>query len=589
MPSLKSNLLDSSTDKLEELCTLVDLLHYRAQSQPARQAYIFLQNGETESGSLTYGELDRQARAIATFLQSQVTSGERTLLLYPSGMEFIAAFFGCLYAGVIAVPAYPPRPNRSINRIKSLITDSGAKIALTSTEVTQNLKRCFNLAPELESLNWIATNEIDLRLSKEWTPPKIDKDTIAYLQYTSGSTSSPKGVMISHHNALHNTLDMAQTWEMSSDSIVVSWLPHFHDFGLVFGILEPIYSGCPGILMSPESFIQKPVRWLQAISRYRGTHSGAPNFAYNLCAERQATIKGLDLDLSSWKVAVNGAEPIHYQTVENFVTAFEPYGFTWEAVSPGYGLAEATLKVCSVPPYTPPTVCTVQSTALEQKKVVEVSAQSSEETQKILGCGRPILNSQIVIVDPETLIPCAPDSIGEIWFSGNSVAQGYWQRQEATKETFKARFIEHQGKPFLRTGDLGFLKDGEIFVMGRLKDLIIIRGRNHYPQDIELTVERSHPALRSNSGAAFSLDVNGKEELVIVQEVERTYLRSMNIDEVVGSIRQAITRQHDLQIYAIVLLKTASIPKTSSGKIQRRACRSGFVAGTLNVVGSWTR
>ena len=566
--------------------TLVDLLRYRSIHQPSRIAYIFLPD-ESNAISINYEELDRKARAIASRLKHCDVENECVLLLYPAGLDYISAFFGCLYAGAIAVPAYPLRPNRSIYRIESLMADSGAKIALSSTKATSSIKRCFNLVPKLNCIDWVITNNIKLSLSNEWSPPTIDGNTIAYLQYTSGSTSSPKGVMISHHNVLYNTFDMAQTWEVDSDSVLISWLPHFHDFGLVFGILEPIYSGCTGILMSPESFIQKPIRWLQTISKYKGTHSGAPNFAYDLCAERQATIKDVYLDLSSWKVAVNGAEPIHYQTLVNFVTAFEPCGFSWEAFSPGYGLAEATLKICSVRPHTRPTICTVQSSALKRKKVVEDFSQSLGETQKIIGCGRPILSNQVIIVDPESLLPCAPDSIGEIWISSNSVAQGYWQNLEATEKIFNARSDKYKEKPFLRTGDLGFLKDGELFVMGRLKDLIIIRGRNYYPQDLELSAQQSHPAIRAGFGAAFTIEAKNEERLVLVLEVERKFIRNSNVTEIAQTVAQAIAEKHEIKLYALALVKTGSIPKTSSGKIQRYVCQKYFKSQELSLVGQW--
>ncbi|CCI31025.1 type I polyketide synthase [Microcystis sp. T1-4] len=576
----------SSGDRAEPV-TLVKLLKYRAVQQPNQIAYHFLTDNQDIPAKLTYAQLDRKAGAIAACLQRFHPENQCVLLLYPAGLDYIAAFFGCLYAGMIAVPAYHPKPNRSLERIKAIMKDSQSKIALTTSEISQNLERCFEFAPELKDLSWLTTDQIDGNLADQWQEPRINPEDIAYLQYTSGSTCTPKGVMISHQNALHNTYDMAQTWDISGESVIVSWLPHFHDFGLVFGILEPFYSGCSTFLMSPESFVQKPQRWLEAIAQYRGTHTGAPNFAYELCVEKSQSIRDAHLDLSSWRVAVNGAEPIYYETLEKFVTAFASLGVSWETLSPGYGLAEATLKICSVPHGQAPRVLALQRLGLEQKRVVELPSSSHEEANKVIGCGRPILGCQIVIVDPETHIPCPPDGIGEIWVSGASIAQGYWQRSETSFATFQAYLETTNEGPYLRTGDLGFLKDGELFVMGRLKDLIIIRGRNHYPQDLELTAQNSHPALRLGFAAAFAVTVNHQEQLVLTLEVKRQFVRKLNTEEVVEAVRRAIAEHHEIEVYAVVLLKTGSIPKTSSGKIQRYACRSGFEQSSLTVIGQW--
>jgi acyl-CoA synthetase (AMP-forming)/AMP-acid ligase II/acyl carrier protein len=566
--------------------TWVDLLCYRAFHQPEETAYTFLQDGETEPASLTYQELDKQARRIAAFLQKQISPNEPALLLYPVGLEYIASFFGCLYAGVIAIPVYSPKANRSILRIQSIAKDSGAKFALTSQKILSNVDRFFNEAPQLSELRWLSTDDIDEGLAEKWQKHFFNQESVAYLQYTSGSTAIPKGVMVSHRNALCNSADMAYSWTITPNSLIMSWLPHFHDFGLVFGILQPIYSGCLGVLMSPESFIQRPMRWLQAISSYGATHSGAPNFAYELCIEKSKQLDGIEIDLSSWEVAVNGAEPIRKQTLEKFCKIYQNFGFCWSTFSPGYGLAEATLKVCSVQNSHSPTIYTVDSTALEQNRIVEAS-RHSERSKALIGCGSPLLDTKVIIVDPDSLTQCSLNQVGEIWVSSSSVAQGYWNRVEDTNKTFQAYLADTKEGPFLRTGDLGFFYKGELFVTGRIKDMIIIRGRNYYPQDIELTAEQSHPALRSGFSASFFIEVNDSERLVIALEVKRDCLRSLNVDEVIHAIRQSVAEQHELELYAIVLLKTASIPKTSSGKIQRHACRVNFETGSLDVVGEW--
>jgi acyl-CoA synthetase (AMP-forming)/AMP-acid ligase II len=488
---------------------------------------------------------------------------------------------------VVAVPAYPPRNNnRSIERIQAIITDAQASVFLTNTQTLSNLEQRTVDALNVANLRLLTTDNISNKVAEAWQEPEIGCDTLAYLQYTSGSTSKPKGVMISHGNVINNSEDLAMSWETGTDSVIVSWLPHFHDFGLVYGIIQPVYRGFPCVLMAPTSFIQKPFRWLQAISRYRATHSGAPNFAYDLCVRKITSEQREALDLSNWCVAVNGAEPIRQETVQSFAETFSSCGFRWNTFCLGYGLAEATLKVTALRKTETPSFFRVKGSTLEQHHLIELS-ENEPGSRMIAGCGSTLLDTKIVIVNPTSLIQSLPDRVGEIWVLGSSIAQGYWERPKETESVFRAYLADTNEGPFLRTGDLGFIKDGELFVTGRLKDLIIIRGGNHYPQDIEQTVEKSHSVLRLNSCAAFSVEMNGEEQVVVAQEVERRYLRNLNIDEVIGAIRQAIVEQHDLQVYAVLLLKTGSIPKTSSGKIQRQACRERFLTGSLDVVGDW--
>ncbi|KYC35297.1 AMP-dependent synthetase [Scytonema hofmannii PCC 7110] len=576
------------TDSLNDFkfSTFVDLLRYRAVHQSHKLAFTFLQDGETESSRLTYQELDRQARAIAAYLQSLGATGSRALLLYPSGLEFIAAFFGCLYAGVVAVPAYPPRRNQNMSRLQAIVANAQASIALTTTSLLGNIEVHFAQNSELAQLNWLATERIANNQAKAWQEPEITCGSLAFLQYTSGSTGTPKGVMVSHGNLLHNQQVIQTGFQHTDKTIGVSWLPLYHDMGLIGNILQPLYLGIHCILMSPVAFLQRPIRWLEAISRYRGTTSGGPNFAYDLCSRKITPEQLSSLDLSSWDVAFNGAEPVHSDTIERFSEVFAPCGFRSSAFYPCYGMAETTLIVSGGLKVAPPVFETIQRDALEQKRVVS-TYKENYEARTLVGCGQTLLEQQIIIAHPETLTCCLPNEVGEIWVSGPSVAQGYWDLPEETQRTFQAYLADTGTGPFLRTGDLGFLKDGELFVTGRLKDLIIIRGRNHYPQDIELTVERSHPALRQGYGAAFSVDVHGEERLAIAFEVERNYLRNLDVNEVVTAIRKAVTQQHEIQVYAILLLKTGSVPKTSSGKIQRHACRSGFLAVSLDVVADW--
>jgi 8-amino-7-oxononanoate synthase len=572
-----------------EANTLVKLLSRRALHQPDQRIYTFLVDGEKEEAHLTYRELDQQARRIGAWLQHLGAVGERALLLYPPGLEYIAAFFGCLYGGAIAVPAYPPRLNRPTPRLQAIVADAQATVALTTPAILSNIERRFEHAPELEALRWLVIDDIPAGVEVDWQEPTLTSESSAFLQYTSGSTSAPKGVMLSHSNLMHNLSLIYHGFDIDSESTGVFWLPTYHDMGLIGGILEPMYVSRPATLISPIAFLQHPARWLQAITRYKGTISGAPNFAYDLCVEKITPDQQTTLDLSSWKLAFCGAEPVRPETQDRFARTFEPFGFRREAFYPCYGLAEATLFVSGgLGPSREPVVQTVQRAALEQNQVVKASP-GDKDTQTFVGCGQALLDQKVVIVHPETLTRCQPDEVGEIWVSGPSIAQGYWNRAEETRQTFQAYLADTGEGPFLRTGDLGFLQDGELFVTGRLKDLIIIRGRNHYPQDIELTVEQSHPALRPGCGAAFSIEVVDEERLVLVQEIKRNYLRRLDIDEVMTAIHQAVAENHELQPYAVVLIKTGSIPKTSSGKIQRHACRAGFLAGDLKVVGQWTQ
>ena len=550
--------------------TLNDILRWRARHQPTRRAYTFLADGEAAEVHVTYEDLDRQARLIATRLWSLGVEGERVLLLYPPGLDYINAFFGCLYAGAIAVPVYPPRLNRNLFRLQAIAADAQAKVALTTAAVLSRVKPLLGQTPELERLGWVATD--DLSTDNEWREPSVSSDTIALLQYTSGSTGIPKGVILTHGNLLHNSALLKHAFAYTADSRCVTWLPMYHDMGLIGGILQPLYGGFSCTLMSPTSFLQRPVRWLQAITRYGGTISGGPNFAYDVCVRKISQEERAELDLSGWSVAFNGAEPIRHVTLEGFAAAFEPCGFRREAFHPCYGLAEASLIVTGS-----------KTSALPIRKTVQATNGTARE---LTSCGGTLPEQKVLIVQPESLTRCLPNQVGEIWVQGPSVAQGYWNRAEETDHIFRARLLDTSEGPFLRTGDLGFLDEDNLFVTGRLKDLIIIRGLNHYPQDIELTVEQSHPTLRPGCGAAFSVEADGEERLVVVQELD--HRQQPDSAEVMENIRQAVSECHELQVHTIILIKPGSIPKTSSGKIRRYACRDYFLAGRLETVAIWS-
>lgn len=559
--------------------TLIELLRRRALDAPDQRAYTFLLDGEREERHLTYGELDRQARSIAALLQSRCNEGARALLLYPPGLDYIAAFFGCLYAGVIAVPAYPPRNDRALPRLSAIIQDAGAALVLSTEALLSKIDSMFKRAPELPPLKPMATDLL-IEGEERWRAPGVHPDQLAFLQYTSGSTGTPKGVMLTHRNLLHNEAAIYDRFGHADDSVVVSWLPTYHDMGLIGGMLQPLYGGFPCILMAPASFIQRPLRWLQAISRYGATTSGGPNFAYDHCVRSITPEQKAELDLSRWTLAFNGAEPVRRETMDRFAAGFASCGFHPEAFYPCYGLAEASLIVSGGRKGIVPPTQYLDKGALEQNQVVP----ALEEAVSFIGCGETLDEQQIVIAHPESGRRCAADEVGEIWVKGPSIAKGYWNRPTETEETFRA-FLPNTGEgPFLRTGDLGFLREGVLFVTGRLKDLIVIQGRNHYPQDVELTVERSAAILRAGSGAAFSIEVGGEERLAVIQEVD---FRQKPDEKVLGAIRLAVARLHELELYAVVLIRAGTLPKTSSGKIQRRLCRSKFLANDLERMAEW--
>ncbi len=550
--------------------SLVELLQQRATSAPERVAYRFLGDGEAGESRVTYGELDLRARAIATRLQHMGARGERALLLYPPGLTFIETFFGCLYAGVIAVPS--PLPRRNAQRLQAMIADSGATIALTNSALLSKLESIAG------QLRWLATDNIDG--ADTYLEPELSPDSLAYLQYTSGSTATPKGVMITHSNVLHNSASIHQGFAHTPDSRALTWLPHFHDMGLIDGIIQPLYGGFPGILMSPVSFLQQPSRWLEAITRFQITHTGGPNFAYDLCVRRVNREQRAGLDLRSWRVAYNGAEPVRFETLQRFASEFRECGFRREAFYPAYGLAEATLKVSGGGSVT----CTVRAGALEQHRVVEADS-GEDDTRTLVGCGQPGLDTEIEIVDVETSTRCDVNAVGEIWVYGPGVAAGYWNRSDETEAKFRARLAGAVEKTYLRTGDLGFVHDGELFVTGRVKDLIIIRGRNLYPHDLELAVEQCHEALQAGGGAAFSLEIEDEERLVVVQELEPR--RRVDTDALLELIRQTLAEEFEVQPYAILLVKAGSVPKTSSGKVQRIECRIRFETGAFEALAEW--
>jgi amino acid adenylation domain-containing protein len=573
-------------EDLASFYAITDLLRVRAQQQPERLAYTFLRSGEEPDGTLTYGELDRQARAIAVTLTESGAAGERVLIVLPQGLEFITAFFGCLFAGAVAVPMYPPRLRRPDRRLQGVVEDAGPMAALTTQALQDELAASAANSSTLATVRLLAVDCVAPETAERWVEPQISSETLAFLQYTSGSTSSPKGVMVNHGNLMATLNDLCLEWRPTPGDVFVSWLPMFHDMGLIVGTLVPCCCGCHAVLMNPTAFLQRPFRWLQAISQYRGSYCAAPNFAFDLCVAKTTSEQRAALDLSSLKVILNAAEPVRSATLHRFREAFEPSRYSPDATGVGYGLAEATVKVTTTQVGRRPRICRVEAEALASHQVVEVAANDPSGID-IVSCGTSAIGAGIRIVDLEISRLCQPDDVGEIWVASAAVSLGYWNRPQESADTFGACLSDGEEGRFMRTGDLGFIRGGELFVTGRRKDLIIIDGMNHYPQDIELTVEQSHPALRQSCCAAFSIEEEGGEGLVLVAEIERNHLRELCSDQVIDAIRRAVVEEHGLRVSAVVLLRHGKILKTSSGKIQRQGCRQAFLEDELPALAQW--
>jgi acyl-CoA synthetase (AMP-forming)/AMP-acid ligase II/3-oxoacyl-(acyl-carrier-protein) synthase/acyl carrier protein len=564
--------------------TFLNVLETHADSQPDKTASIFLEHGELESGRLSYSELVLRARSVAAWLLQRVAPGDRVLLLLPTGLDFVVAFLGCLYAGVIAVPAYPPRRGRSRSsarfdrRLDAMVCNCTPALALINAEVGAE-----SIAA---SLRVTAITLDDTMDSPDPTAlPELRSDTLAFLQYTSGSTGDPKGVCISHGNILSNVEQIAACVGVDDAPVCVSWLPLFHDMGLVGALLAPLSWGGTSVLMEPGAFMQKPVRWLQAISRYRGAASAAPSSAYEACVEKINEKERIELDLSCWRIAMNGSEPIRPRTMRRFQLAFEANGFRAEAMRPVYGMAESTLLIAGQAAGTLPRVQLFDAAAMSHGFAQQAN---TSDTRELVACGHAWGPHRIRIAHAKSGAPCADGEIGEILVSGPSVSQGYWNRPDESQQSFHARLAGDDAS-WLRTGDLGLLDAGDLFISGRLKDLIIVQGRNLYPQDLEATVEESDPALMPNACAAFAIEREGQEHVVVACEVRRTAVRGLQPDAVAAHVRRALSEEHDAALHEIVFLLPASIPRTSSGKVQRGAARRKYLQGELDTIGQWSR
>lgn len=589
--------------------SLVDLLRYRAETIPNEIVYTFLSDGEGHPQTITYAELDQQAKAIAANLQKRLAPGERAILIYPPGLALIAAFFGCLYAGVVAVPTYPPESIKYIDKLNHIFESSKPKIVLSTTEFALqfNKLKLLKLIDRIPLANillkqltaktihssswniiefpWLTTDTITNDVGQQWRDPNINGEQIAFLQYTSGSTASPKGVILLHRNLLHNLHISNQGFSFNADDSFATWLPPYHDMGLIGSILEPLFLGTPCFAISPVHFLQKPLRWLQLISKYKVTVSGGPNFAYDYCAKKVASEQKAQLDLSHWQIAFNGAEPIRVKTMERFYEAFRECGFKKESFYPCYGLAEATLFVSGSVRNQGFKTCHVDSHEL-RNKVLKLTNKNDPHSRTFVSCGKPM--QKIVIVNPETHKICQENEVGEIWINSPSVGQGYWDKE--SKEIFYARPLDDKNDTtYLRTGDLGFIYNNELYITGRFKDMIILYGTNYFPQDIEHTVADCHPLIRSGSCAAFAIVSDKEEHLVVVCELKPLSLDKEILSSICQVIYNAIMLHHEIRTHKIILVPAKILSKTTSGKIRRRHVKELVESHKLKVLYEWQR
>jgi acyl-CoA synthetase (AMP-forming)/AMP-acid ligase II/3-oxoacyl-(acyl-carrier-protein) synthase/acyl carrier protein len=584
------SLLRAATPGAHEPRSLVDVVRAHSERIPDIRAFTFLKNGETEDGVLTFSSIDERARRIAAWLQSNFTQGDRVVLLFPSGLDFIVTFLGCMYAGAIPIPVNLSRRQQGIEKLSLIAANSGAKLIMTNQSSFEELSSRFCKSAILRDLDLMSIEAVLASPSAQtslWQPPELDLSSIAFIQYTSGSTGEPKGIAITHGNLLANQKMITEAFEHDANTVFVGWLPLHHDMGLVGNVLNPLYIGVRCILMSPVAFTQQPVRWLKAIAKYRATTSGGPDFAYDFCVQRISEDQMQGLDLRSWRLAFNGAEPIRADTLRRFSEKFASVGFSRKAFYPCYGMAEATLFISGGVAGAGPNCKDVSARALETGQIVVEAAADAHPSRTLVSCGFGHGDESIVIVDPSNGYPCPDGVVGEIWVKGSNVASGYWNNPALTKANFDAYVAGTEDGPFLRTGDLGGILDGSLYVAGRCKDLIIIRGQNHYPQDIERVVAQSNPGLENRVGVAFSVDIDGEERLVLVQEIPRLRARNLNSGELVHSIRQAVSEEYGISLSAALLVKQGSIPMTSSGKVQRRATKSAYLEKRFEPLYAW--
>lgn len=566
---------------------IVDVLWEHADRRAAATSFVFLSNGESEKGRFSFGDLERHAAAIAAELQQRRLAGERVVLMFQPGLDFIAAFFGCLAAGAIAVPVYPPRRGHECTHVLQIAHAAGARLVLSDEATLHFLARfaeAWRGAPPVEVFRWLAErSEVEAR-AQAARYERLDPDGVAFLQFTSGSTGAPKGVMVSHANILANQRAIREGFRHGEDTTVLGWLPFYHDMGLVGIVMQPVFLGRPCVLMPPAAFIQKPLRWLKAIARYRATTSGGPNFGYQLCVDAisEGDLEQCEgLDLSAWRLAFAGAEPVRASTLERFAGKFAAKGFDERAFYPCYGLAETTLMLTGPQPGRSARRLRVDSQALIEGRFAD---PDGPQATQLVSCGRTWGGDEVVVVDPQSRAPLPEGRVGEVWATGPSITHGYWADAAATAEHYGASSPAYPGKRFLRTGDLGFLREGELYITGRLKSLLLIHGRNYYPHDIEATVASLSPAFRPQA-AVFADDDLEPKQIVLVQEVYRHWAKKLDVGETLQRIRRRVFAAHGINVDRIVLT-TSRIPMTTSGKVRRSACREAWRSGLLVPLGA---
>lgn len=567
----------------------VEILQQRAAEMPDRLSHMLIGGSGTENLSLTYKQLDEKVREIAAYLQSVAEPGERALLVFPTCLEFIAAMYGCLYAGIIPIPTNPPGMNRSAQRLEAIARDAKASMVLTKPEFQAAFLSEAEQFPDFAALKWITRETVSAGGSHSLKIPEITPKSTAFMQYTSGSTNIPKGVIISYRNLSYNAHAIRQTriYEFSDESVALNWAPLYHDMGLLVSVFQTVIDGTKSLMMSPIMFMQNPASWLRNIQKYNVTASGAPNFAYELCLKKIPVEKCEGLDLSTWQLAYNSAEPVRAETQEAFAKKFAPFGFRAEAFAPCYGLAEATLEVSAYTGEPKTITLMINRNDFEEGRVTPEEPQAGKDTLTMVSSGTPLADIQVVIANPKTRHQLTENEVGEVWLSGGNIAEGYWNRPEDTKHTFGAQIVGSHAGPFLRTGDLGFMHNGHLYITGRLKDLLIVRGRNYYPQDVEMTVENTHPNLRAGGGAAFSVTQDNVEQLIVIHETQRREVEGVNWSDVIKAIRTNIAREHGIRAHAVVLIRRATIAKTSSGKIQRSEMKRRYLENELEIVAEW--
>ncbi|MCK5764952.1 MAG: AMP-binding protein, partial [Bacteroidales bacterium] len=564
---------------------MVTLLSQNAERFAGKDLYLLLEDGINETARITHDEAFNKARIIAGELQKHGSKGERVLLLFPTGLEFVVSLFACFLSGLIAVPAYPPHRKKANQRFLSILNDAKPAIILTTDRIRGDISIFDSDQKLVTGKKVLVYEELNFDRAEDWVDPKIGTDDIALLQYTSGSTGRPRGVIVSHANIIHNSECIRRSFGFDENLIGMNWLPNFHDMGLIGCLIQPAYVGGMNIIIPPLKFLQQPLNWFKNISKYKATNAGGPNFSYEYCIDKINDQELDDLDLSTISTMFCGAEPIRKKTLDQFTAKFGRASFRSQQFYPCYGLAESVLIVTGGDFRAEPIYLELDTRAMEENKVI--AAESGRDSRTLTACGYPWLGMSVTIVNPETKIICPKGEIGEIWAKGPSITQGYWDNAEETEKTFKAYLEGTEDGPWLRTGDLGFIHEGQLYVSGRMKDLIIIRGSNFFPNDIEHSVENCHEALRQNAGTAFSAEIGGEEKLIIIQEVERTHMHDFDEDEVFEAIRNAIYADHGIQPNIIILVRMGSIKKTSSGKTQRFAMRTVWANNELNILASW--